>query len=196
MFSNRFTALTDACVLVPVLKRNLLLSLAEAGFFRLRWSARILDETERGILRLTEGKGLRAPRDRAARARRAMEVAFEDAAVTGYDGLMGAIGPVPDPDDAHVIAAAVKAHAAVIVTDNLRHFPEDILAPWDLEAKTADAFLADTIGLDVPLAIAAIATLRMRLRLPEKSADILLRDMAAAGLPLTVDLLGEHVGSL
>ena len=62
--------------------------------------------------------------ERAARARRAMERAFEDAAVTGYEGIMGGLKDLPDPDDAHVIAAAVKTRASVIVTDNVKHFPK------------------------------------------------------------------------
>ena len=51
MFANRFTVVADACVLVPPLVRNLLLSLAEAELFRLRWSERIMDEFERGFAR-------------------------------------------------------------------------------------------------------------------------------------------------
>ncbi len=49
-YADRFTALIDACVLAGALRRNILLSLAEAGLFRPRWSARILDET--GIAKL------------------------------------------------------------------------------------------------------------------------------------------------
>lgn len=52
MFANRYTALIDACVLARVLPRNLLLSLAEAGFFRVRWSGPVLDETGRAIAKL------------------------------------------------------------------------------------------------------------------------------------------------
>lgn len=196
MFANRFTALIDACALVPVLKRNLILSFADAGFFRVRWSNRILDEVERAIVKLAQTKGLDVPRERAARARRAMVTAFEDAIVDGYETLAGSFFNLPDPTDAHVIAAAVKTRASVIVTDNIAHFPPNILGPLDLEAKTTDAFLADTIGLDIGLATAAINTLRHRLKRPEKTANILLLDMEAAGLPQTVDMLRNHAASL
>jgi predicted nucleic acid-binding protein len=121
VFANRFTALADACALVSPLKRNLLLSLAEAEFFRVRWSARILDETERAMAKLIAEREIAGAVERAARARRAMERAFEDAAVTGYEGLMGGLEDLPDPDDAHVIAAAVKTRTSVIVTDNVKH---------------------------------------------------------------------------
>lgn len=81
MFANRFTALIDACALVGVLKRNLILSLAEAEFFRLRWSSPILDETERAITEVLTGKGDAAAVKKAVKARAAMEAAFEEALV-------------------------------------------------------------------------------------------------------------------
>lgn len=84
MFANRFTALVDACTLTNALNRNLLLSLAEAGFFRLRWSGQILDETERAIEKISRGKGHADAAERAKRARAAMERAFEDAMVSDF----------------------------------------------------------------------------------------------------------------
>lgn len=196
MFANRFTVLLDACALVGPLKRNLLLSLAEAEFFRVRWSARILDEAERAIAKLLTDRGVVDAERRAACARRAMERAFEDAAVTGYEALIGGLKNLPDPDDAHVIAAAVKTRASVIVTDNIKHFPAELLTQLDLEAKTTDAFLADTIDLDIGRAVAAVRRMRERLRRPEKSPEVLLLDMGAVGLTQTVDILREHLPSL
>lgn len=196
MFANRFTILADACTLVSALKRNLLLSLAEAGFFRVRWSDRILDEVERAITRLTEERGLPDGAIRAARARKAMVDAFQDATVTGHESLIDGLGNLPDPDDAHVIAAAVKTRASVIVTDNLRHFPASVLGPLDLEAKTADAFLADTIDLDPARAVAPVRRMRERFKKPDKMPEALLLDMEANGLTQVVDTLREHILSL
>lgn len=196
MFANRFTVLLDACALVGPLKRNLLLSLAEAEFFRVRWSARILDEVERAIVEQMADREIMDAQVRAARARGAMECAFKDAAVTGYEALIGGLGNLPDPDDAHVIAAAVKARASVIVTDNVKHFPTRLLTPLDLEAKTTDAFLADTIDLDIGRAIAAIRQMRERFQKPEKRPEVLLLDMETVSLTQTVDVLREHLLSL
>lgn len=132
MFANRFTALTDACSLAGALKRNILLTLAEAEFFRLRWSAQILDETQTAIEKILSGKGAEDAPERARRARDAMERVFEEACV-GVDGKLDTLAGLPDPNDKHVMAAALKAQAAVIVTDNLKDFPEaetvDILKP-------------------------------------------------------------------
>lgn len=196
MFANRFTALLDACVLASPLKRNLLLSLAEAAFFRPRWSERIMGETERAIEKLMTDKGFENPTADAARARSAMERAFEDAMVTGFENLEAGFGDLPDAGDRHVLAAAVKTRASIIVTDNLRDFPDAILHPLDLEAKAADAFIADTIDLRVAQAVPALRRMRERLRLPGKTPETLLLDMEKIGLTLTADALRDHIGSL
>ncbi len=196
MFANRFTVLVDACSLVPALSRNLLLSLAEAEFFRVRWSVAILDEAERAIAKVFAGKRIADAEDRAKRARGHIERAFGDAIVTGYEDLINDLEGLPDPSDAHVIAAAVKTRASVIVTDNIKHFPKRLLTPLDLEAKTPDAFIADTVDLDTGRAVAAVRRMRERLQRPEKSAETLLLDMDAAGLTETVDVLRGHLLSL
>lgn len=196
MFASRFTALVDACALAGALKRNLLLTLAEAEFFRLRWSDTILDETEAAIARMLAAKGVEDATARAARARSAMVEAFEEAGVGDFSAMMGAVNGLPDPKDRHVVAAALQTSAAIIVTDNLKDFPEAILGPLNLEARSADAFIADTIALDPGRAVAAIQRMRLRLNKPEKSAEVLLLDMEAAGLTETVDVLKPHVLSL
>ena len=196
MFANRFTALIDACALAGALKRNLLLTLAEAEFFRIRWSDKILDETETAIEGILRDKGVEDATERAARARKAMVTAFEEACVGDFTGMMGAVTGLPDENDRHVVAAALKTSAAVIVTDNLKDFPEAVLTPLNLEARSADAFIADTIALDPGRAVAAIRKMRARLKRPEKTADTLLLDMEAAGLTETVDALKPHVLSL
>ena len=196
MFANRFTALVDACTLVSPLKRNLLLSLAEAGFFRLRWSGCILDETEAAVEKILSGRGVTDAAAQAERARNNMEVAFEDAMVTDFDHLLPVATGLPDPDDAHVIAAAVKTQAAMIVTENLKDFPSTILDPLNLDAKSADAFIADTVALDEGRAVAAIRNMRERFKRPTMTAEALLLKMEAEGLLETADLLRPYLDSL
>jgi predicted nucleic acid-binding protein len=198
LFANRYTAFIDACTLASALRRNLLLTLAEAEFFRVRWSAQVLAETERAIETILTGKDYDSAdaKDRAARARRAMETAFEEALVDDYEDLTCACDGMPDHNDIHVLAAALKTQAATIVTENLKDFPERVLAPLNIEARSADAFIADTIALDTGRAVAAIRTMRLRLKRPEKTAELLLLDMEAAGLTETVDVMRPHAGSL
>lgn len=196
MFANRFTAFVDACTLAGALKRNLLLSLAEADFFRIRWSRPVLDETAKAICEMLKKKGVPDAEERAARAICCMTEAFEDAEISDFDPLLSVCQNLPDPNDAHVIAAALKTQAAVIVTDNMKDFPANLLASLNLEARSADAFIADTVALDPGRAVAAIRTMRQRLKKPEKTADLLLLDMEASGLTETVDVLRPHIDSL
>lgn len=120
---NRYAAIIDACVLGGGLKRNIILSLAEAGLFRPYWSARILDETEKAILAIS--KGTADP----SRQRRVIERAFPEAMVFPNSDP-DLLGLLPDPGDEHVLAAAIAARCDTLVTDNLKDFPQGILDRW------------------------------------------------------------------
>lgn len=196
MFANRFTAFIDACTLAGTLRRNLLLSLAEAEFFRVRWSTKVLDETEAAIEKILKRKGVADAADRAKRARQAMETAFEEAGVEDYECFLPVCKGLPDEGDEHVLAAALKTQASMIVTENLKDFPEGVLTPLNIEAKSADAFIADTIALDPGRAVAAIRKMRLRFKRPEKTPEVLLLDMEKEGLTETVDILRAHAESL
>lgn len=196
MLANRFTALIDASALFGALKRNLLLSLAEADLYRVRWSAQILDETERALAEHFAERGEQAAAEKAKHSRQGIELAFPDASVSGHEALIDCMHALRDPNDRHVLAAALKTRASIIVTENLRHFPTQALWPLDLEAKSSDEFIADTIDLDIGRAVAAVRQMRERFNRPEMSADDLLLLMEARGLTLTVNMLREHVASL
>jgi predicted nucleic acid-binding protein len=196
LFANRFTALVDACCLAGALTRNLILSLAEAGFFRLRWSDRILDETESAIREILTKRNIPDAAGRAKKARASMEAAFQEAEVVDYDPFLSIGAGLPDKDDAHVLAAAAKTQAAILVTENLKDFPDETLKPLNLEARSSDTFIADTIALDPGRAVAAIRRMRERLKKPEKTAAQLLLDMEAHGLHQTAAILQPYVASL
>jgi len=192
LFANRYTALIDACALVGVLKRNLLLTLAAAGFYRPRWSVEILDEVERALARMFADKDHAQPARVAADQRARIEAAFPEALVENFDAFRAAGAALPDPRDAHVLAAALKVRASTIVTDNISDFPEAVLVDLDLEARSTDAFIADTIELDPGRAIAAIRKMRERFARPSLTADDLLLRMDAVGLPETVGVVGPY----
>jgi hypothetical protein len=103
---------------------------------------------------------------------------------------------LPDANDEHVLAAAVRTQAQAVVTENIADFPEAVLAPLNIEARTADEFIADTIALDEGKAVAAIRTLRTRLTRPEMSAEGYLRSLEAHGLFVTASLLNNHIESI
>lgn len=195
MRANRYTALIDACVLASALTRNMILSLAEAGFFRPRWSAQILSETERAICDILGTRGDPDPETAAKRHCAAIAKAFPEASVAGYETLIPSLA-LPDANDRHVLAAAIQTRATVIVTDNVKDFPSGYLASLHLQASTADHFLADVIDLDTPAAVAALRTMRARFKRPELDADSLLTRMESAGLTDTANLLIGEIKSL
>jgi predicted nucleic acid-binding protein len=137
-----FTVVYDACVLFPAPVRDLLIRVAHAGLVRARWSDAILDECFRSIL------ASRPDLDATIldRTRRLMNAAVADGLVTGYEPLVGAL-ELPDPDDRHVLAAAIRSAAQVIVTSNLRDFPNCKLAPYGVEARHPDEFVLGLIDL-------------------------------------------------
>ena len=184
-YPDRFTAYLDACVLAGALRRNMLLSLAEAGLFRPRWSARVLDETQSAIARITNGA------TDGQRQREAIDRAFPEALVSGYEPLEPGL-VLPDPDDRHVLAAAIATSASVIVTDNLRDFPADALAGHGLSAVSADAFLADTIALDTSVAMSALRRMRVRFGNPALDVETLVRKSEGQGLLQVATLMDGH----
>ncbi|HEX6357498.1 PIN domain-containing protein [Actinophytocola sp.] len=120
-----FTALLDTCVLWPNLQRDFLLSLAVEGLYRPIWSATILEELEYGEERKLIERG-KEPAQAVSRAQHLiceMRRAFDDAEVEGWEGLEGTY-ELPDPDDEHVVAAAVVGGAGAIITLNVKDFPE------------------------------------------------------------------------
>lgn len=138
-----FTVLYDANVLYPSTLRDVLIRVALAGLVQAKWTDEILDET------FSRLQANRPDLDPAAlkRTRELMNASVRDVLVTGYEPLVPAL-ELPDPDDRHVLAAAIKAKAQVIVTANLRDFPEIILSGWDVEAKHPDDFLLDQFYID------------------------------------------------
>jgi hypothetical protein len=82
-----------------------------------------------------------------------MRTALQDATVVGYESLVPALHELGD--DAHVVAAAVVGQADVIVTSNVRDFPERILERYGLAAQSPDDFLVQQWWLD-PESVAAV----------------------------------------
>ena len=199
MHANRFTALLDACVLAPQLKCDILLSLADAQLFRARWSQKILDETEAAVVSILTKAGLQDANERAMRKRQAIATwpGFADCIVSDFDALEGSLPVVPDVNDRHIIAAALKTKASVIVTDNTRDFPSDVLAQLEIEAKTADQFIADAVDLSPKVSVEALAEMRARYeKVRPISADELLERIEAIGLKETAKFLGPFIDFL
>jgi predicted nucleic acid-binding protein len=130
-----FPAFLDTCVLYPAYLCDTLLRLAEASAYRPLWSVDVLSELRRNLI----DRGI--PADRVDRRIAQMSRSFPDALVTGYESLID--GMTNHPKDRHVLAAAVRANAEVLVTFNLTDFPGPALKPYDVDAVHPDEFLLD-----------------------------------------------------
>ena len=108
-----------------------------------RWTERILDEV---FDNLASNRPDLHPA-RLARTRELMNISIRNVRVDGYEPLIDAV-TLPDQGDRHIVAAAIRAHAQMIVTTNLRDFPSQELGRWNIEAKHPDDFLVDQFHLD------------------------------------------------
>ena len=118
-----------------------------------------------------------------------------DCLVTGYEGLIPSLS-LPDENDRHVLAAAIHCCADVIVTKNLRDFPDSVLDPYNLEAIDPDEFVANEIDLYGPAVCEAVKTVRARLKNPPKCVDAYLGTLEGQGLVVTAEKLREFAALL
>jgi hypothetical protein len=178
-----FMALFDACVLRPWPLRDLLVSLATTELFRARWTERIQDEWTRSLEHDEPDRAAALQRTRAN-----MALAVPDATVTGYEALIPTL-TLPDPDDHHVLAAAIIGRVDVIVTLNLKDFPAERLTPFGIHAQHPDEFVAHVLTLSPTDALTAIKEMRARLKNPPFDPEAFLALLLRQGLPLTVAIL-------
>ncbi|GGV37038.1 PIN domain-containing protein [Kitasatospora herbaricolor] len=178
-----FVVVYDACVLYPNTLRDLLIRVALRGLVRARWTDAILDEVDRNLL-----KDLEIPAEKLQRRRRLMNNAIRDCLVTGYEPLIDGL-KLPDPDDRHVVAAAIRSSAQVIVTENRKDFPQHYLDTFGIERKSADDFIMDLIGLDDRVVYACVQEIALGRRNPAQTLDDVLAQLERSGLNQTVSAL-------
>ena len=182
-----FTALYDACVLYSAPLRDLLMHLALTDLFRARWTDEIHDEWIEALLENRPDLG----REKLERTRSLMNAHVRDCLVTGYRDLIDGLR-LPDPEDRHVLAAAIRANASVIVTFNLDDFPADAVGRFGIEAQHPDEFVTHLIDLAPGDVCAAAKRHRASLRKPPKSVGEYLDILARQQLADTVRALREH----
>ncbi|MFL0446006.1 hypothetical protein [Corynebacterium xerosis] len=101
-----------------------------------------------------------------------------------YEPLVAVIDGLQDPDDRHVVAAAIRGRAEAIVTDNVKDFPDSALAPWGLHAVTPDDFLRDLHDLDPVIGEDCLAEVVARFKNPPRTVCEFLDAMRRAGAPI------------
>lgn len=179
-----FVAVFDACVLYPAQLRDLLLRVALSDAFKARWTDQIHEEWIGSLLRDRPD----IPAERLTRTRELMNRAVPDCLVTEYEPFIEQL-QLPDPNDRHVLAAAIRCQAGVIVTLNVRDFPDAVAAHYGISVQHPDEFLAHLFDLRPAVVCAAVREMRASLANPPKTVRELLDDLLRAGLPETVSLL-------
>lgn len=187
MKHSQFTAVFDACVLYPAPLRDLLMWLALSGRFRGRWSEQIHAEWKRNLLKNRPDLHI----EQLNRTSMLMDLAVPDALVTGHESLIDTMA-LPDADDRHVLAAAVRCQADVIVTFNERDFPSDALAPFGVEAQHPDVFIENLFDLDPASVVAAAGRQRRQLKKPPMETGDYLDTLLRLGLVRTGRLLANY----
>lgn len=188
---SNFVALYDACVLYPAPLRDLLMHLAVGGLFRARWTTRIHEEWMRHLLANRPD----LTRNKLERTRDQMDASVPDCLVTGYEGLEARL-TLPDPNDCHVLAAAIWCEAGTIVTFNLKDFPATTLEPLGITAQHPDEFIEHAFGISPAAVVAAAHDHRASLTNPPKSVDDLLDGYLKQGLVTAVSLLRPYAAQL
>jgi predicted nucleic acid-binding protein len=174
----------DANVLYPNALRDLLIRVAQAGMVQAKWTHQILDETFRNVL---ENSPHLDP-EKIERTRSLMLAAIREGLVLGYEPLIEVLD-LPDPDDRHVLATAIKARAQTIVTFNLKDFPEDRLSTWQVEAQHPDDFVLDLIDLKKTTVFGAVQRMADSTKNPPLTVDEVLTRLYRCGLIESVDAL-------
>lgn len=124
-----------------------------------------------------------------------MNEAVRDCLVTGYDHLIDSL-ELPDPNDRHVLAAAIQAGASIIVTSNLKDFPRSELARHGIRPLHPDELLLSLLELDLAEVCAVVKKWRQSLHSPSRTAKDLLATLQRQGLARSVQRLEQHIALL
>jgi predicted nucleic acid-binding protein len=182
--ASNLTVLYDACVLYPNYLRDLLIQLATTDLFRAKWTEQIHDEWTRNLLKNRPN----ITPEQLQGLRQKINQSTPDCLVTDFEYLIPSLN-LPDPDDRHVLAAAIVAKSDVIVTLNLKDFPAAILSQHDIIAQHPDDFIADLLDLHPWQVVAALETIQNRFKKPPMSFEDYLAILVKQGLPTSVDSL-------
>ncbi len=174
--ANPFVVVLDANVLFPFRVRDVLLTFTQEGLFRARVTDEILDEWTRNLIALKPHLEESVRQQEAA-----IRETFEECFVTGYQPLIAGLD-LPDPDDRHVLAAAIRCSAQVIVTENHRDFPSEVLDDYGVETLGADDMLANTYDLYPSGGARALRRVRKRYENPPMTPSEFLLDLTRHGL--------------
>jgi predicted nucleic acid-binding protein len=183
-----FTVVYDACVLYPNTLRDLLMELAVKDLYRAKWTDEIHDEW---IRNLKQNKS-DLPIEKLYRVRDLMNENVRDCLVTDYQWLIEKLN-LPDSNDRHVLAAAIQAKAEVIVTSNLKDFPQSELDKYNIEAQHQDTFITNLIDLHPLQVFDAVQKCHQRRKKPPCTFEEYLMRLQKQELPNTVSMIKDMI---
>jgi hypothetical protein len=176
-----FVVVYDASVIYPIRVVDLLIRLGLKGFVQAKWTDAIHNEWVENLLEARPD----LTRQQLESRRDQMNSAVRDCLVEGYEDLIDAI-ELPDPDDRHVVAAAIRAKAQAIISNNVADFPSDELARWDIDVQTADEFVVGLLLINRNLVLEALREQYESLTRPRFTPEEFLDNLVDAGLRETV----------
>ncbi len=188
---RRYTALLDANVLVPIRLTDLFVQLAVDDLFRAKWTHDIHHEWMKAVRRIRPD----IDQERLERRRDQMDTETRDALVYGYEIIINSLN-LPDEDDRHVLAAAIVGHCDVIVSYNLKDFPNVELSKYNIEAQHPDVFLANHLDLFPGKFCTAVRKIRRRHKKRQYSIEDYLDGLTALELVATAASLREYSNML
>lgn len=191
MASEPPVAVLDACVLYPFHLRNVLIQAAFDGLFDARWTEDIHEEWIRNLTANATG----VSRERLEATRDKMMAVLPEANVTDYQVLIPSLN-LPDPDDRHVLAAAIVGQASVIVTWNVKDFPAASLQSHGLTCISPDAFLMSLHAAFPDALIESAARARHNLRKSLPAIDEFIDAIARQGLTAFAAILHRKLARL
>jgi hypothetical protein len=185
------TAVLDACVLYPAPLRSFFMYLAVGDLFRAKWTETIHEEWMRSV----RSDHADTTQGQVERIRDLMNSHVRDCLVSGYEWWIPELH-LPDPDDRHVLAAAIHAGAEVIVTFNLADFPGDVLSSYEIEAQHPDLFIMRLFESGPELVCQAAKRQRESLKNPPLTVEAYLASLERQGILNTVATLRQLRDSL
>ena len=171
-----FVVVYDANVLVGNTQRDMLVRIALSGLVQAKWTERILDEM---LAAVQKSRPDIAP-PKLSRLRQLMIDAVPDCIVRGHESLIDDLR-LRDPDDRHILAAAIKVGAQVIVTAD-KDFTAADLAPWDIEAKHPDDFVLDQIDINDRVIWGCVQQIANSRSNPPETVEDVLAQLERSGL--------------
>lgn len=191
MAFNPPTAICDACVLYPFHQRNILIQASADGLYDARWTEEIHDEWMRNLIANVPALSI----ERLHATRRLMEQALPQALVRNFHHRIEDIS-LPDPDDRHVVAAAIETKASHILTWNLRDFPVKELRKHRLIGEAPDGFLAGIYDEAPELVVGSLANARRNLTKSGTSGQDFLKLLGRQGFTKLARRLRSHASAL